>query len=77
MDKVYRDAEEVIIWLGEEAEDSELALDTIEVWACWKESKCGDGRGIANKDHLRLAIDRLLQRPFWTRLWVLQEVVLA
>jgi hypothetical protein len=30
MDGVYRNAEEVLAWLGEESEDSELALDTIE-----------------------------------------------
>jgi hypothetical protein len=90
MDEVFRDAEEVVVWLGEGSNYSELALDLIESWAKWNEHESSDGGDLLRVDRdLQLALDssvgsaaetalkRLLQGPFWTRLWVLQEVVLA
>lgn len=85
MDEVYRDAEEVIVWLGEESEDSGLALDFVEAWSNWNHHESGDGEDMPPGEEFMLAfdatagdaLDRLFQRPYWTRLWVFQEVVLA
>jgi hypothetical protein len=67
--KIYSRAQKVIIWLGEHAEDSELAIESI----------------IANKrQSLRLldtncqeAMLHLIRRQVWAWIWVVQEVMLA
>jgi hypothetical protein len=90
MDEVYKDAEEVLVWLGEESEDSDLAMNFMESWPVGKGQTSGDGGNASGPyGDFRLAFESavdvaavtalraLLQRPFWTRLWVLQEIVLA
>jgi hypothetical protein len=90
MDEVYKDAEEVLVWLGEESEDSDLAMNFMESWPVGKGQKSGDGGDASDtNEDLKLTFESafdaaaetallaLLQRPFWTRLWVLQEIVLA
>jgi hypothetical protein len=90
MDEVYKDAEEVLVWLGEESEDSDLAMNFMESWPVGTGQKSGDGGNASDpNENLKLAFESavdaaaetalraLLQRPFWTRLWVLQEIVLA
>jgi hypothetical protein len=90
MDEVYKDAEEVLVWLGEESEDSDLAMSFMESWTTGKGQKSGDGGDASDlNEDLKLAFESafdaaaetavltLLQRPFWTRLWVLQEIVVA
>ena len=90
MDEVYKDAEEVLVWLGEESEDSDLAMSFMESWTTGKGQKSRDGGDASDlNEDLKLAFESafdaaaetavltLLQRPFWTRLWVLQEIVLA
>jgi len=37
MDDIYRDAEEVLVWLGEASEDSDLAMKMIQRWSAWKD----------------------------------------
>jgi hypothetical protein len=86
MSEIYRDAEEVIVWLGEESEDSEFALDMLNRWAWWGQHRFKDVKDLPFVDWglepffnepAKKAVKSLLQRPYWRRLWVLQEVVLA
>jgi Heterokaryon incompatibility protein (HET) len=86
MDSMYSDAEEVIIWLGDDSEDSGLAIDMIEQWAWWYEHKSREkGCAFTVEKDLSLAFDntaieamnRLLQRDYWERVWVVQEVACA
>jgi hypothetical protein len=37
MDQIYKEAHEVIAWLGESSNDSDIAFDLIEEWARWDE----------------------------------------
>ncbi|TGO15502.1 hypothetical protein BTUL_0039g00180 [Botrytis tulipae] len=69
MAKVYSKASQVIIWLGEEADNSERALEEIVITA--KNSISSSSK------ILRKAILALLQRSWFRRIWVLQEVAAA
>ena len=85
---IYRTAELVLVWLGEESDNSQLAFDTLECWARWAENKTV---GMEEKDLLILesdiafvfepnrilALQELSERSYWTRVWVVQELVLA
>ncbi len=75
MGQIFRDAERVVVWLGEEDSNTSKAtafarrtLD-IEVF----ESLLQDPQ----YHEERLAILKLLQRPWFKRRWVIQEVALA
>ena len=64
MAKVYGQANRVVVWLGETADDSNLALEEIRL-ARGKKS-------VSNSDNqkLRQAVLALLQRPWFQRIWV-------
>jgi hypothetical protein len=92
MGKIYSQARGVAIWLGEERDDSKLAMALIQRW--------GDGINAAMKlgedqwvlkpleaflkfiedpyDEKSIkALNLLLRRDYWRRLWIIQEIVLA
>ncbi|KAF2965631.1 hypothetical protein GQX73_g7923 [Xylaria multiplex] len=87
MDRIYLYADEVLAWLGEEADNSDVGMDAIEKWAHWAISM--RDKTVENlaqiKDDIPDAFDKdiasaiwhILNRPFWTRIWIIQEVVLA
>lgn len=84
MDSMYGDAEEVVVWLGGESHESNEAMDLIKQWSEWFDR---GGRTDANAvaRALPLAFDasavgalgNLLRRPYWERVWVVQEVACA
>ena len=91
MGDIYRSAHQTTIWLGPERDASSLAMETLDdlgsrITVDW-ESKTifsQDGAALADPrmDHLldqrqRTSIVRLLQRPWFERLWIWQEVQLA
>jgi hypothetical protein len=77
MSRIYKQALRVLIWLGRESEDSKEALDFInpDSAASVKERNLG----IDYSQFMRKveALCRLCDRPYWRRLWIVQEVVLA
>ena len=87
MDSMYSDAEEVVVWLGDASHDSKAAIGLIEKWSEWFVYK---GRGdeqaafsvaedlpFAFNPSAIEAISNLLSRPYWERVWVIQEVACA
>lgn len=66
MPKIYSSARQVAVYLGDEADDSDMAMDFIAA---------------PNKPVMTLAaaqaIHALLGRPWFTRTWVIQEVAVA
>ncbi|PMD21123.1 HET-domain-containing protein [Hyaloscypha hepaticicola] len=66
--KIYSKAHRVIIWLGRGAVDTEEALEDIRLAANEESTK---------KEMNQQAILNLLQRPWFQRIWVLQEVAAA
>jgi hypothetical protein len=94
MGDIYEHAEEVVIWLGEEGDESSFAFDLIHMWGLGGHFFFGSGDRLSTKseeakallDSLStkafeiqnsLALLRLLIRPYWRRIWVLQEVARA
>ncbi|PMD67720.1 HET-domain-containing protein [Hyaloscypha bicolor E] len=71
MAKIYGQADRVVVYLGEAADNSDQALEDIRA-AAENESTTSL---ISNKS--QEAILKLLERPWFRRIWVLQEVALA
>jgi hypothetical protein len=85
MSEIYKSASSVIVWLGEEGDDSDCAMDTCADWG-GNTLKPGAENRLYIIQHVveggfserpRLAIRNLLRRPYWSRLWIYQEVQLA
>ncbi|KAE8444215.1 hypothetical protein EG329_000812 [Mollisiaceae sp. DMI_Dod_QoI] len=90
MDRIYKDAKKVVIWVGCESPNDAKALPYI-----WEIYDKGDiptrfysphsciNWGISNigwyKQHLHRweEISKFCARPYWTRQWIIQEVMLA
>jgi hypothetical protein len=77
MGHVYSQAKSVRIWLGEAAENSDMAIEVLE--------RLGEGETLLNltingqhldKSHLD-AVSKLFRRPWWQRVWIQQEFTLA
>jgi ankyrin repeat protein len=75
MAQIYRLATSVLIWLGPAYGGSEKALDCFNRQA-FRISK-GKSRNISSGDEASTGIAALCHRPYWRRLWILQEIVLA
>ncbi|KAF4624545.1 hypothetical protein G7Y89_g13625 [Cudoniella acicularis] len=71
MAKIYSQANRVIVYLGETADDSDQALEDIRVVA-EDESTTSSSSGESQERILKL-----LERPWFRRIWVLQEVAVA
>ncbi|KAF2178742.1 hypothetical protein K469DRAFT_528622, partial [Zopfia rhizophila CBS 207.26] len=64
-------ANRVIAWLGEEADDSDQALEEIRVAAD------DESTNPSKNEMIQEALLALLRRPWFRRIWVLQEVAAA
>ncbi|KAI8292791.1 Heterokaryon incompatibility protein 6, OR allele [Colletotrichum sp. SAR11_240] len=97
MRDIYAAAWQVIIWLGPEADDSELGMSALS-WISarnrtpspydgfYRESTKIDARPLfiiwgtfksPLKKTVYKALFSLLSRPYWQRMWILQEVAMA
>ncbi|WYZ46683.1 hypothetical protein EsH8_IX_000908 [Colletotrichum jinshuiense] len=76
MDSIYSQAEWVRIWLGEASENSEKAMQLLNDCAEISGSYNVILRIIGDETGTR-ALTELLHRPYWTRMWVFQEIVLC
>ncbi|KAF5872025.1 putative het domain protein [Botrytis fragariae] len=74
MPRIYGQATQVIVYFGEAADDSDMALESIRVAADDENEK--PRNSLASKRNQE-SILRLLKRPWFQRIWVLQEVGLA
>ncbi|KUJ21848.1 ankyrin [Mollisia scopiformis] len=71
MAMIYSKAHRVLVWLGETADDIEGALEDIQRAANEESTE------VSNKKINEKAISNLLQRQWFQRIWVLQEVAAA
>lgn len=81
MHKIFEMADCVIIWLGDDDEDSDVTMDFVAElgrpeWTAF------EGDGFKLKWGQRLAVTwtatyKLLQRPYFRWLWIVQELALA
>ncbi|KAM0484265.1 hypothetical protein ACHAPX_001685 [Trichoderma viride] len=71
---IYSSATNVAIYLGEASEDSDLAVDFI--MECDKPSEDTNSLSYTKSVELIQALSSFFYRPWFTRVWVIQEVVL-
>ncbi|KAL6707476.1 hypothetical protein ACN47E_004046 [Coniothyrium glycines] len=64
MASIYAQATEVLIWLGTEADGSDVAMAAINA-------------GSEGVERRSVQVQALFQRPYWRRLWILQEVLMS
>lgn len=77
MGVVYSQAQTVRAWLGEPEYDSDKAIEVIKQLQRHRRFRGLEILGgPVNDEHIKAFI-KLLQRPWWTRIWVVQEVSLA
>jgi hypothetical protein len=69
MPRIYNQAKNVIVWLGEEANNSDQALEAIVL--------AGRERaiGFSNEETVRQAVIKLLGRHWFRRIWVMKPLV--
>ena len=78
MTTIYAAADEVISWLGEPADNSGLAMEFIASYTRSQGNVARLRASARNRDSgLWLALVSLWSRPYWTRVWVVQEVAAA
>ncbi|KAF6826990.1 heterokaryon incompatibility protein [Colletotrichum plurivorum] len=75
MGQIYSTASEVIVYLGPARDGSAMALDAIT--RSLLRLGCGHATPEETCEYCSKAIRLLLQRPYFRRLWVVQEVVLS
>ncbi|KAM3084826.1 hypothetical protein ACMFMG_003275 [Clarireedia jacksonii] len=81
MQHIYRRANQVVIWLGEQSSDSELALDFIKLLDRLTQRNCdaNEVRSLVENDRFSAqwtALTNFLSRKWWSRIWTIQEFVL-
>lgn len=85
---IYSRASDVVVWLGVETEESKIAMDYIkyqfsndvrQLSTLDKSSKTKKQPAalITLDNRVSLALQSLFNRPYWKRVWILQEVVAA
>ncbi|PVH81098.1 HET-domain-containing protein [Cadophora sp. DSE1049] len=74
MAEIYRRATEVVIWLGDAANQSDLAMDLLNNVSAEKIDNLATDPGAIKA---WVALSNLMTRSWFTRRWVVQEVVFA
>jgi ankyrin repeat protein len=93
MNYIYKEAERVVVWLGEGTEESDLIMDSIKRlqennvkvegdWRLsallWIDPQAGLGDiNIRQLNELRKGMELMLRRPWFRRIWILQEIANA
>ena len=80
MDSIYRNAQQVVVWLGPESEDSEDALTFLSCLPIFASDTVDHDRYMAVKPVFISYINaffRLLNRTWFKRVWCVQELILA
>jgi hypothetical protein len=81
MGSIYANAWHVLVWLGPEADDSDLAIETISEDFCGRlvdqelleDSQPATTEEMESTRRLKAPI-KLFSRPWWRRGWVIQEI---
>ena len=81
MPTIYRQAKRVLAYLGETTSDSDLGMESILEDSRWSSERptrppVGLGPGITSSPQ-QMAVDNILKRPYFERIWILQEIELA
>ncbi|OIW25710.1 HET-domain-containing protein [Coniochaeta ligniaria NRRL 30616] len=89
MGQIYSKTRCVFVWLGEENDDSSLALSMIEKWSKARRELIETGKGVPTSTTILrtvpnpsdprewTAVERLMDRQWWWRVWTSQEIILS
>jgi len=79
MDMIYRRAEQVLVWLGDEADGSARAMDLIDRISDADTTDDWVAASLDSETDLEVwrSVAKLFDRPYWRRVWIRQEVSLA
>lgn len=92
MRRIFEQSERVIVWLGEGSAKTDFFMDVVaEIWAVWQLTTstnrvktalerlpcCRRGGLCFDEGFLTAALGDILDRPWFTRVWVIQEVASA
>ncbi|RSL44967.1 hypothetical protein CEP54_014469 [Fusarium duplospermum] len=77
MKHIYANAFKVYIWLGLEADNSDLAMDFIATKGTQGLRRRGPGFQAIWPRHVGKALKDLCERAYWRRMWIIQEIVHA
>jgi hypothetical protein len=80
MREIYANAVEVLIWIGNADNLSPLAFDTLERFSADDGTQGGSATYqdiLSTVKERKTAIQLLIERPYFGRVWVVQEVVVA
>ena len=74
---IYAGASQVLIWLGESDPDIDDAMDVLyDLSSTWKRPPAFHEIK-AQREPVLLGIGKLLQKPWWNRVWVVQETAVC
>jgi hypothetical protein len=77
MRQIYKNASQVVVWLGGSSADTELALECASGLARTGNFTANCREHKMSFDQRRRACVRMFDHPWWYRVWVVQEVVMA
>ena len=89
MSCIYKEAEQVVIWLGQGTEDTDLIMDFIKQlhennvtiggdWRRWAQLWMHNRYpGLGDRKRWREGMEFILGRPWFSRIWILQEIANA
>ncbi|KAF4459090.1 HET-domain-containing [Fusarium albosuccineum] len=76
MQEIYRNAERVLVWVGQAFDHTEQAFQQVQSLL-----SCADVDGQSeiwnNEGEWITCLNKIIARPYWSRAWTVQEVVLA
>ncbi|PVH75711.1 HET-domain-containing protein [Cadophora sp. DSE1049] len=89
MGDIYECSKKTFVWLGEEAEDSSLAMKLLssitanvqnsanaEAEILARLEVIGEDRSV-QREKSWIALRKLFERPYWKRVWIIQEIFLS
>ncbi|KAL7895460.1 heterokaryon incompatibility domain-containing protein [Trichoderma sp. TUCIM 5745] len=75
MGDIYRQAQVVLVWLGPATPESDVIFNMCQTHAVSTEEDAL--AAISWEEEIGDALDTIYQRSYWTRLWIIQELLLA
>ncbi|KAE9366371.1 HET-domain-containing protein [Stipitochalara longipes BDJ] len=77
MKQIYSSAAKVVVWLGQEADDSDIAMKFMATKGLAELKRKGCGfRRMWTRDEGK-ALLALCERGYWRRIWIIQEIIHA
>lgn len=77
MDSIYRGAAVVHVWLGKGDSDTDLALTCCQRWHQTERLESEKPLKTADVERIASSLLQIATRPYWRRVWIVQEVALA